>query len=95
MDRQIQMTTARVKNAPGGMTIITHLSQYGDEKYGTAKPQTVPIPRISRIAAIRISTKEYPNPLKKPSTADEIGGLLPAYASQRPMIIQLVMISPT
>jgi len=58
-------------------------------------PIKVPEPKSSRNTATIIKMAPYPNPFPKPSKTDGHGLLAIAKASNRPMMMQLVMISPT
>jgi hypothetical protein len=58
MERHSQIIDAKAKNAPGGITMIIHLSQYGVEKYGIANPRIVPMPNSSRTTEIASKMSE-------------------------------------
>jgi hypothetical protein len=68
----IHVTTASIKKAPGGITIMIQ-ECHQKSRAGRECPRNVPNPKGSLMQAIAMRTKAYPNPQARPSRRDGHG----------------------
>ena len=61
--------------------------------HGTGRPQNVPQPSVSRMAAMAQIASVKPRPMPAPSMAESTTPCLLAYISARPRMMQLTTIS--
>ena len=86
------MSAASMKKPAGGMAMMI---QRGHHSPSTCQRRIDPLPSSSLTHAMAARTRVYPRPFARPSTSDGQGGLERANPSQRPMMMQLVMMRPT